>query len=53
VKAEQGFRLIMNRGLLGQVGGVQVDYLSGPLRRGFNVKTTSQAGTNSCGSCSC
>jgi len=43
----------MNRELLGQVGGVEVDFLSGPFRRGFNVKTSAQGGGCSSGSCAC
>jgi len=44
VQPEDGFRLVMNQSLLAQVGGVRVDYLSGPLRRGFVVKARSQTG---------
>jgi Fe-S cluster assembly iron-binding protein IscA len=50
---EEGFRLVMNRALLNQVGGVEVDYLSGPFRRGFNVKASSQGASCSSESCSC
>jgi hypothetical protein len=55
VRTEEGFRLVMSRGLLRQVGSVVVDYLSGPFRRGFNVKAASQGQGKDCssGSCSC
>ncbi|MDW7712543.1 MAG: hypothetical protein SCH98_18930 [Deferrisomatales bacterium] len=43
----------MSRSLLEQVGAVEVDYLSGPFRRGFNVKATSQGADCSSGGCSC
>lgn len=43
----------MNRGLLQQVGGVRVEYHPGPFRRGFHVKTNSQGGGDSCGTCAC
>ena len=52
---EKGFRLVIDKGLLSQSGTVSVDYLTGPLRRGFQIKATSQGG--GCqpqpGGCSC
>jgi len=48
---ENGFRMIMNKALLEEVKGIQVDYLSGPLRRGFQVKAASQAGGCQSGTC--
>ncbi|GAB4258610.1 MULTISPECIES: hypothetical protein [Deferrisoma] len=52
MQAEDGFRLVMNQSLLAQVGGVRVDYLSGPLRRGFVVKAQSQGGADCSSGCS-
>jgi len=45
--------VVINRELLAQVGGIRVDYLTGPFRRGFHVQATSQAGSCSSESCSC
>lgn len=42
VREETGFRLIMNRDLLNQAQRLEVDYLSGPLRRGFHVTAANQ-----------
>jgi Fe-S cluster assembly iron-binding protein IscA len=43
VQTEAGFRLIIDRDLLARSGQIDVDYLTGPFRRGFQVKATSQA----------
>ncbi|MBI5443019.1 MAG: hypothetical protein HY900_17615 [Deltaproteobacteria bacterium] len=56
--AEAGFRLIIDKELKARSGDIDVDYLSGPFRRGFQVKTANQAaggcspsesGCSSCG----
>jgi Fe-S cluster assembly iron-binding protein IscA len=55
VRNEAGFRVIIDKALLAKSGTITVDYLSGPFRRGFNIKATSQE--QSCspqpGGCSC
>jgi len=44
VQSEAGFRLIIDKKLLTESGGIEVDYLTGPFRRGFQVKATTQQG---------
>jgi len=44
VHEEDGFRIVVNRELLTQVGGIRVDYLTGPFRKGFLVRARSQTG---------
>lgn len=52
---EAGFRLAINKALAAQSGTVSVDYLSGPFRRGFQIKaaTQQQGCTPQPGGCSC
>ena len=50
IQVEAGFRMIIEKNLLRQSGGVTVDYLNGPMRKGFNVKATSQGGCSTEGS---
>lgn len=46
------FRLTASRSLLEENGGIFIDYLTGPLRRGFQIKSKSVK--SECGgSCSC
>lgn len=42
--SQAGFRVVINRGLLDQLGTVEVDYHTGPIRRGFSVKSATQGG---------
>ena len=55
VKNEAGFRVIINKALLAQSGTVSVDFLTGPFRKGFNIKASAQQ--QGCspqpGGCSC
>jgi Fe-S cluster assembly iron-binding protein IscA len=44
-----GFSVAADKELLKQTGGVKVDYLSGPFRKGFSIKSQK----DTCGSCSC
>ncbi len=37
-----GLRLLIDRALLAEVGEVEVDYLAGPLRRGFRIRAARQ-----------
>ncbi|MBI5018515.1 MAG: hypothetical protein HZB55_23900 [Deltaproteobacteria bacterium] len=55
VKVEAGFRVIIDKALLEQSGTVSVDYLTGPFRKGFNIKANSaqQGCTPQPGGCSC
>ncbi len=39
---EGGFRVVIDRQLLAEMGNLEVDYLTGPLRRGFSIKTAGQ-----------
>jgi hypothetical protein len=43
VHAEAGFRLIIDKELKARSGDIEVDYLSGPFRRGFQVKASNQS----------
>lgn len=43
----------MDRQLVADVGGIEVDYLNGPLRRGFNVRAKRQAESCASSGCSC
>ncbi len=47
IKTEDGFRLIVSKALLDEFKGIHVDYLTGPLRRGFQVKAATQTGCES------
>ena len=38
-----GFRLLVDKKLLEQAGGIEVDYLTGPFRKGLQVTAKNQA----------
>ncbi len=38
VMQSKGFRLLVDKKLLAQSGGVEVEYLTGPFRKGFQIK---------------
>ncbi len=47
--ALEKFKLAADKDLLSSTGGVKVDYLTGPFRKGFSIKS----GKDNCGGCSC
>jgi Fe-S cluster assembly iron-binding protein IscA len=47
-----GFRVVADKKLLEEFGGVSVDYLKSGWAEGFSIKPGRQQGTT-CGSCSC
>ena len=49
VSAQEGFTLVADRKLLDESGGITVDYLTGPFRKGFQIKANSSACGSSCG----
>lgn len=46
------FRLTANKSLLTENGGILIDYLTGPLRKGFQIKSKNVK-SDCGGSCSC
>lgn len=46
------FKLVASKALLADQGGVEVDYLTGPFRKGFQIKGKKAADCKSSG-CSC
>ena len=56
VQDENGFQLIIQQSLLDQTGGLSVDFLTGPLRKGFQIQASSQSGgcsSSGCGPSDC
>ncbi len=41
---KDGFKLVMNKKQLAQAGGISIDYLDGPFRKGFQLKADNQRG---------
>lgn len=53
VVQSNGFKLVVNKALAEQSGGVAIDYLTGPFRKGFQIKSAAPS-DSACGSgCSC
>jgi Fe-S cluster assembly iron-binding protein IscA len=48
----EGFRLVVERELLAQVGDLHVDYIERGWSSGFSIRTASQS-PDGCGGCSC
>jgi Fe-S cluster assembly iron-binding protein IscA len=49
---EEGFRLVVDKRLLEETGGLKIDYLTGVFRKGFQIAPMKSE--SSCGSgCSC
>jgi Fe-S cluster assembly iron-binding protein IscA len=48
----EGFRLVVERELLEQVGGLHVDYVERGWSSGFSIRVANQS-TDGCGDCSC